>query len=433
MTMAGTVAQSRLFAIHRFGADSVPSRVVIGVVNKTQLAIDAGEPIRSRPFSPWPRFLPDDLAAVTAVLQSGKVNYWTGDQGMRFEAEFGAYCGAKYGLAVANGTAALEMALLALDIGPGAEVITPCRSFVATASCIAMRGATPVFSDIDRDSQVVTAETVRPLITSRTRAILAVHLAGWPCDMDSIRGLAADRGLQVIEDCSQAHGAAYKGRPVGCMGDLATFSFCQDKIMTTGGEGGMLLTNDESLWRRAWSYRDHGKSYEAVHQEQHPPGYRWVYESIGTNWRLTEMQAALGRLALRRLDAEVDRRRDHARRLNDALRSVPALRITEPPEDIRHSYYKYYVFVRPERLRPDWSRDRIMEAIGAEGVPCYAGGCSEIYLEKAFEGIRPRNRLPVARELGESSLMFLVHPMLSDADITDTIAAIRKVMDYASS
>jgi dTDP-4-amino-4,6-dideoxygalactose transaminase len=370
---------------------------------------------------------------VTAVLQSGKVNYWTGEEGTRFEAEFSAYCGAKHALAVANGTAALEMALFALDIGPGDEVITPCRSFVATASSIAMRGATPVFGDVDRDGQVLTLETIRPVITSRTKAILAVHLAGWPCDMDSINALAAELRLKVIEDCAQAHGARYKGRPVGTMGDVGTFSFCQDKIMTTGGEGGMLVTNDEALWRRAWSYRDHGKNYDAVHQEQHPPGYRWVYESVGTNWRLTEMQAALGRQALRRLDVEVDRRRHHAARLNEALRGVPALRVTSPPEHLEHSYYKYYAFVRPERLRPRWNRDRIMEAIEAEGIPCYAGSCSEIYLEKAFEGVRPQNRLPVARELGESSLMFLVHPTLSDADITDTIAAIRKVMEHASS
>jgi len=410
----------------------VPSRVVIGVVNKTQLAIDGGEPIRSRPFSPWPRFLPDDLAAVTAVLQSGKVNYWTGDQGMRFETEFGAYCGAKYGLTVANGTAALEMALLALDIGPGAEVITPCRSFVATASCIAMRGATPVFSDIDRDSQVVTAETVRPLITSRTRAILAVHLAGWPCDMDSIRGLAADRGLQVIEDCSQAHGAAYKGRPVGCMGDLATFSFCQDKIMTTGGEGGLVTTDDEELWERAWSFKDHGKSYDAVYRRQHPPGFRWLHEAFGTNWRLTEMQSALGRVLLRKLDAHVDQRRQHASELTAAFSSIPALRVTIPPDNIHHSYYKYYAFVRPERLRSGWTRDRIMTAINAEGVPCYSGSCSEIYLEKAFAGLAPRQRLPIATELGETSLMFLVHPTLSSADMADTAEAVHKVMRDAS-
>ena len=409
----------------------VTSAVTSSVLRLLRLAVDGGKPIRTQPFPPWPRFLPEDLAAVMAVLQSGKVNYWTGEEGRRFEVEFSAYCGARYGLAVASGTAALEMALYALDIGPGDEVITPCRSFVATASSIAVCGASPVFADVDPDSQVITAETIRPLITPRTKALLVVHLAGWPCDMDSINALAADRQLKVIEDCAQAHGARCKDRSVGSLGHVGTFSFCQDKIMTTGGEGGMLVTNDETLWRRAWSVRDHGKDYDAVHRE-HLPGYRPLYESVGTNWRITEMQSALGRTMLRRLDAEVDCRRRHAARLNEALMNFPALRTTEPPEVVRHSYYKYYVFVRPERLREGWNRDRIMESIQAEGIPCYAGSCSEIYLEKAFEGIRPQNRLPVARALGETSLMFLVHPTLSDADITDTIAAVQKVMEYAS-
>ena len=288
-------------------------------------------------------------------------------------------------------------------------------------------------ADIDRDSQVITAEAIRRAITTRTKAVIAVHLAGRPCDMDSIMAIATEHGLAVVEDCAQAHGARYKGHPIGSMGHIGTFSFCHDKIMSTGGEGGMLVTNDRNLWRRAWSYRDHGKSYDAVFRREHPPGYRSIYESLGTNWRLTEMQSALGRVALRNLDAWVNQRSQHAARLNEAFSAIPALRVTPPPSHVRHSYYKYYVFVRPEKLREGWDRDRIMAAIVAEGVPCYAGSCSEIYLEKAFNGVRPQGRLLIAKELGETSLMLLVHPTLSFADIGDTIAAVRKVMEHAAS
>ncbi len=400
--------------------------------NVANLAIDGGQPIRTTPFPAWPVFSEEQIEAVSAVLRSGRVNYWTGDEGQRFEQQFAAYTGTKYALTVANGTLALELALYALGIGPGDDVVTPCRSFVASASCIVMRGARPVMADVDRESQVITPETLSHAITSRTRAIIAVHLAGWPCDMDSIMAVAAPHGIAVIEDCAQAHGARYKGHPVGSIGHIGIYSFCQDKIMTTGGEGGMLVTSDKDLFDRAWSYRDHGKSYEAVYGREHPPGYRRVYESIGTNLRLTEMQSALGRGALRRLDADVERRRQHAARLSEAFEAMPALRVARPLEHVRHSYYKYYVFVRPEKLRSDWNRDRIMAAIEAEGVPCYAGSCSEIYLEKAFQDFRPQGRLPIAKELGETSLMLLLPPTLSDADVEDTIAAVRKVMGHAS-
>jgi len=398
----------------------------------SELAINGGKRVRTAPIPSWPLFDGEDIEAVAAVLRSGKVNYWTGDEGRLFEQEFASYTGSKHALAVANGTVALELALFALGVGQGDEVITASRTFIASASCIAMRGATPVMADVDRESQTITADSVRAAITPRTKAIIAVHLAGWPCDMDPIVSLATEHKLTIVEDCAQAHGARYKGRAVGSMGHINAFSFCQDKMMTTGGEGGMVTTNNTSLWNRAWSYKDHGKSHEAVYQREHPPGFRWLHESFGTNWRLTEMQSALGRQGLRRLDAGVERRRRLAGMLNEAFRTFPALRTAAPQEDIRHSYYKYYVFVRPEKLRSDWNRDRIAAAIEAEGIPCSSGSCSEIYLERAFDGIRPLRRLPVAMELGETSLMFLVHPTLSDSDIEDTVAAVQKVMGHAS-
>lgn len=383
-------------------------------------------------FAPWPNFTEEEADAVRKVLLSGKVNYWAGSEGRDFEKEYAAHCGTRHAIALANGTVALELALYALGIGPGDEVITTSRTFIASASCIVMRGATPVVADVDPVSQNLTAATVAPLITPRTRAIIAVHLAGWPCDMDPILDLARQHGLKVVEDCAQCHGATYKGRPVGSLGDVAAFSFCQDKILTTGGEGGLLATDDPEIWSRAWAYKDHGKSYDAVYNRQHASGFRWLHESFGTNWRLTEMQSAIGRIQLRRLPEWVRRRRANAELLTRCFCNLSALRVTVPGEEIGHAYYKYYVFVRPEMLKPGWDRDRIMNEIVAAGVPCYSGSCSEIYQERAFDHMRPAKRLPVARELGETSLMFLVHPTLTVDDMQATSRAVRKVMLLAS-
>jgi hypothetical protein len=389
---------------------------------------------RRQTFASWPSFDDDDLAAAARVLASGKVNYWTGDEGRRFEAEFAAFAGCEHGVALANGTVALEAALEACGIGRGHDVVVPPRTFMATASAVVRVGARPVFADVDPESQNLTAATVAAVLTPRTRAVIAVHLAGWPCDMDPLMDLARARNLVVIEDCAQAHGGRYRGRPVGSLGHVAAWSFCQDKIMTTAGEGGMVTTNDRAVWDRVWSLKDHGKSYAAVYHTAHAPGFRWLHESFGTNWRMTELQAAVGRSALAKVPGWLETRRRHAAFLSDAFRAEPALRVTEPPEGTRHAYYKYYVFVRPERLAAGWSRDRIMTAVTALGVPCFSGSCSEIYLEKAFgsDGLRPAERLPVARLLGDTSLMFLVHPTLTDDDMLDTAAAVRRVMEEAT-
>jgi dTDP-4-amino-4,6-dideoxygalactose transaminase len=398
-----------------------------------ELALLGGRPVRKEPFAPWPHFDPDEVEAAAAVLRTGRINYWTGEEGRQFEREFAAMVGCRHAVVVANGTLALELALYALGIGPGDEVIVPSRTFIATASCVVMRGAKPVIADIDRTSQAVTAETIRAALTPRTKAVIVVHLAGWPCDMDPIVKLACERGIKVIEDCAQAIGAKYKGRQVGSIGDIGAFSFCQDKILTTGGEGGMLTTNDPGVWARAWSFKDHGKSYDAVYNRQHPPGFRWVHESFGTNWRLTEMQSALGRVLLRKLSEHISVRQKYASILNSRLAPVLGIRRTLPAAEIAHSYYKFYVFIELSRIKSDWDKERIIAAINAEGVPCFSGSCSEIYLEKAFPPeLRPASRLPVARELGETALMFMVHPTLSEADINDTATAIEKVFAVCS-
>ena len=387
----------------------------------------------STSYAPWPHFAPDEIEAAMRVLQSGKVNYWTGREGLSFEKEFAEFVGCKHAIALSNGTVALELALYALGIGPGDEVITTSRTFIASASSVVAAGARPVIADVDHESQNLTAGTIEPLITRRTKAIIAVHLAGWPCEMDGIMELARQYGLKVVEDCAQAQGAMYKGKRVGSIGDAAAFSFCQDKIMTTGGEGGMLTTNDSEVWQRAWSYKDHGKSYDAVYKREHPIGFRWLHESFGTNGRMTEMQAAIGRVALKKVPGWIETRRRYAAILNARLSEVRGLRAATPPSHSYHAYYKYYVFVRPEQLRAGWDRDRIMQAICAEGVPCSVGSCSEIYLEKAFAPDRRKKpRLPVAKELGETSLMFLVHPTLTIESIEHACQAVEEVMTAAS-
>lgn len=391
------------------------------------------------PFSPWPSFTQEEADAVQRVLLSNKISYWTGSEGREFEREFAAFVGTQFAIAVSNGTTALDLALKALEVGAGEgrgrdEVIVTSRTFLASVSSIVTAGAIPVFADVDRDSQNLTAKTVAAKITPNTRAIIAVHLAGWPCEMKALMALAERYGLFVIEDCAQAHGARYRGRSVGSIGHVGCWSFCQDKIMTTGGEGGMVTTNEEALWRRMWAYKDHGKSWEAIYEREHSPGFRWLHESFGTNWRLTEMQSAIGRIQLARMPESKAARQTRASRIWQSARESPGLRVPRLPEHIEHAAYKCYVFVEPDQLARGWDRDRIISEIVARGVPCFAGSCSEVYREKAFDGTgwRPRQRLPVAYELGQTSLMFLCHPTLTDAEIDKTRGVLKCVMGLAT-
>lgn len=398
------------------------------------LAIEGGNPVRRDAVPSWPHYDQDEIEAVAGVLASGKVNYWTGQEGRRFEEEYAAHCQVRHGVALMNGTVALELALHALGVGSGDEVVTTSRTFIASASCAVMRGARPVMADVDPISQNITAETIASVLTPKTRAIVAVHLAGWPCDMDAILSLARERGLKVIEDCAQAHGATWRGNPVGSFGDVAAFSFCQDKILTTGGEGGMLVTDDQHIWETAWSFKDHGKSWDAVYQRQHPPGFRWLHESFGSNWRMTELQAVIGRMQLAKLPDWRARRQRNAEVLERGLMGVPGLRLTPIPPHVGHARYRYYAFLEISQLRPGWTQQRIIESVTAEGVQCFSGSCSEIWREKAFAeaGIQPERPLPVAAELGETSLCFLVHPTLGDQEMIDTAVAVAKVMAVAT-
>lgn len=386
------------------------------------------------PFSPWPSFTSEEIDAVVAVLASNKVNYWTGDRGREFERRFAEWVGTRHAVALMNGTVALDVALKALGIGPGDEVITTPRTFLASASCIVIAGAIPVFADIDADSQNITADTIAAVLTPRTKAIICVHLGGMPCDMDPIMALAEQHGLKVIEDCAQAHGARYRGRSVGSIGHVGAWSFCQDKIMTTGGEGGMVTTSDTNLWEAMWSFKDHGKSWDAVYCRDHAPGPRLVHDSFGTNWRMIEIQAAIGLKQLDRMPEWTARRNVIAMSYASACASFSSVRVPKVSSGLSHAWYRFYAFVRPENLAEGWSRDRIVQVIEGSGVPCLHGSASEIYLEAAFDGTgwRPAKRLPVARRLGETSLAFLTHPTLTDEEVARTCEVIQSVLSEAT-
>jgi len=386
------------------------------------------------PFSPWPSFTQEEADAVQNVLLSNKVNYWTGQEGREFEQEFATYSDSKYAVALGNGTLALDVALKAINVGTGDEVITTPRTYLASVSSIVTAGAKPVFAEVNLNSQNITALSILEVLTLKTKAVIVVHLAGMPAEMDEIMALSKKHGFYVIEDCAQAHGAKYKGKSIGSIGHVGAWSFCQDKIMSTGGEGGMVTTNDEALWKTMWSYKDHGKSWDAIYNREHPPGFRWLHESFGTNWRMTEMQAAIGRIQLTRMNDWTKARQGNAKQLDEAASEFELIRLVEVPEYIEHAEYKHYMFIKPQLLAEGWSRDRIVNEIVSQGVPCFQGSCSEVYLEKAFDNtdFRPEKRLPNAVELGETSLMFLVHPTLTQSEVDKTIIVIKAVIALAS-
>ncbi len=381
-------------------------------------------------ITPWPNFSDEESQIAADVISSNKVNYWTGTEGREFEKEFAEYTGVKHAIAVANGTLALELALRAIDLQPGDEVIVTSRSFMASASSIVVQGGVPVFADIDPVSQNINAETIKAVLTDKTKAIICVHLAGWMCEMDKICQLAQEHNIWVIEDCAQAHGASYQGKKAGSWGDINAFSFCQDKIMTTAGEGGMVTTNDTAMWKKAWAYKDHGKSYDAVYNTEHAPGFRWLHESFGSNWRLTEVQSAIGRYQLKRLDSWVEERRNNAKSYEEILSLFPAVRMTQPSQDVFHSYYKYYFFIEPANLKQGWSQQKLIQELSNAGVPAFSGSCSEMYLEKAFEHFE-LPVLPQAHELTEQSYMLLVHPGITLEQMTEMKAALKTILTQA--
>lgn len=365
----------------------------------------------------WPDFSDEEVSAVSAVLKSGKVNYWTGVEVKTFESEYANFLGVKHAIAVANGTVALELAIRSLGIGPGDEVVVPSKTFIATASAVVACGAAVVTADIDPETHNLTAKTILDALSPNTRAVICVHLGGLPCEMNEILNVVHANNLYLVEDCAQAHGATYKNKPVGTLGHINTFSFCQDKIISTGGEGGLVVTNDTQLWKKAWEYKDHGKNWDLLQQVNKNGSFRYVHDTFGTNWRMTEMQAAIGRKQLGFLSSWLDKRRANACALKSILENCAGLKIQNEPAYARHAYYKFYVEVENDCLAPGWSRDRIIYELRKEDVPVGSGSCSEIYKEKAFNIFGQQPTLPVAERLGQSSLAFDVHPNLTVQDM----------------
>ena len=386
----------------------------------------------------WPQFNTEEIEKVKEIMLSGKVNYWNGNEGILFEKEFAEWCSTKYAICLANGTLALTAAYKSLGIGEGDEVITTPRTFIATSSSLVLLNAKPIFADVDKDSGSITAESIEPLITKRTKAIAVVHLGGWPANMPSICALAKSYGISVIEDCSQAHGGAIfiknKSYSVGSFGDVATWSFCTDKIISTGGEGGMVTTNKENIWKYIWSYKDHGKDWHKTKQVSHPPGFRWLHDEFGTNYRLTEMQSAIGRIQLKRISEINSLRERNAMIMADYLKNFPLVRVPWPASNFKSAWYKFYCYINPERLKSNWNRDRILSEMLAEGIQSFSGSCGEIYQEKCFidAGLNPEKRLPISKKLSETSLMFLIHPTISVEIMHKYAQKVCKILKSAS-
>ena len=382
--------------------------------------------------APWPNYSDQEGDLVREVLLSNKVNYWTGKIGREFEKQFAAKMDCVYSIAIANGTLAIDLALIALEIGAGDEVIVTPRSFMASASAIHNSGAKPVFADIDPISQNINADTIREVCTDSTKAIMCVHLAGWPCDMDAIKELADEKGLSIIEDCAQAHGARYNDKSVGSWGDIAAWSFCQDKIMTTGGEGGMVTTNNENLYEKMWSYKDHGKNRQKMQAPPKNRRFKYVHDYFGSNFRLTEMQCAIGLYQLEKLGDWKQQRTDNSNAYRELLSDFEYIRCDSTPNNIEHAYYKYYFFLNTDALASGWDRDRIVEEISDLGGSCFSGSCPEMYAEKAFvDKYGQQKPLPCAVELGKASLMLNVHPGMSIDYIQKNSQIIRSVLAKA--
>lgn len=381
----------------------------------------------------WPNFEFDEINKTVEILNSGKVNYWTGEEGKIFEREFADKIGTKYAIALANGSLALSSAYLSIGLSPGDEIITSPRTFIATASSAILLGAKPIFADVDPNSGAITAETIQPLITNKTKAISVVHLGGWPADMESICKLAQNFGLKVIEDCAQAHGAQLKGVSVGSFGNVSAWSFCQEKILSTGGEGGMITTSDKEICDRIWSFKDHGKNYLKIVDNNKSNSFKFVHDNLGSNFRMTEIQSAIGRIQLSKLETWHAKRKENGQFLQNALSKETALRVPIPNGDIEHAWYKFYAYLKPESLSSDWDRDRIIIEIKKLGYPAFSGSCSEIYLEKCIKekGFSPSQRLPIAKKLGETSLMFLVHPTITNSQLESYKDAISKIISKA--
>jgi len=378
-------------------------------------------------MSNWPQMSQKMIDSVSHVLESGKLNQWNNPVVKEFEEKFAKYMGCNYAIAVFNGTVALELCVKTLGLKQGDEVIVTPRTFLASATCCAWYGIKPVFVDVDENSQNITLETIKSAITNNTKAVILVHLAGWPCDLEEICKYCREKGIFIIEDCAQAHGAKFKGKSVGTWGDINAWSFCQDKIITTGGEGGMVTTNCPHLFKLAWSLKDHGKGYDTVFNTEHPPGFRWLHENIGTNWRMLPMQAVIGSHALDELDGWIVHRRKIANIYNNKLKDFKGVRLTLPPKNVYHAYYKYYFFIEIDKF--SISREELINKINEVDVFSQVGSCSEVYKEKALDQFYPKTELNITKQLFDSAILLLCDPTISEESATENINKIKNILN----
>jgi dTDP-4-amino-4,6-dideoxygalactose transaminase len=350
-----------------------------------QLAIEGGPKAVTNKLVGWPKFDEKAIKAVEEVMRSGKVNYWTGPKGMEFERKFAAWQGSRFAISVNSGTSALHVALATLGVGPGDEVIVPSYTFIATSFSVVQAGAIPRFADVNLDDHCISLESAEKLVTARTRAIIPVHLYGNVCDMDKILAFAKRHKLVVIEDNAEAFGGEYKGRKTGTWGDMAACSFCQNKTFTTGGEGGMVTTDNEDLAWEARSFRDHGydvkERLNLLELEQKLP---YIHNRVGWNYRMTEMQSAIGLAELERMDTwNMPSRRRNAKILVDALKGLPQIKFVpiDTPER-RNGWYVLAFSLDMARMNCDIKQ--FVKAAGAEGAPCWKVFWPQCHTEAAF-------------------------------------------------
>jgi dTDP-4-amino-4,6-dideoxygalactose transaminase len=383
------------------------------------------------------------IDSVVKILKKNQTNYWTGEECKNFEKEFSNYHNIKYSVAVSNGSVALEIVLKALKLKPTAAVIVAPRSFIISASCVLNMGLKPIFADVDLNGNV-NIEGIKKAYKPGVKAIIVVHLNGLSCDLDPIVKFAKEKKLYLIEDCSQAHGAIYKGKKVGTFGDIATWSFCQDKIISTGGEGGMISTNNKKLWEKCWSYKDHGKNYNSVFYKKHKTGFRWLHDNLGSNYRMTEIQAAIGRIQLKSLDNQLKIRNGIANiylnELNDyyqkyhllqkpdfKCQTCPFKQNEKKCNKCLHAFYRLNLFINKNKIK----QIELIEQLNKNKINCSVGSCPEIYREKIFKKFKfyPKQRLSNAKLLGETSLMFPIDPARSMAKVKTEINSIKKIFN----
>ena len=350
-----------------------------------KLAIDGGKPVNAKPFPMWPSFSPQTIQRALEPLKTGKVNYWTGQQGVKFEQAWANWNGAKFGISTSNGTSALHVAVASLGIGPGDEVICPSYSFIASSFCVLQAGALPVFADVDAKSHTLDPKDIEDKITRKTKAIIVVHLYGVVADLGPILRIAKKHKLFVIEDCAQCFGGIYKGKKTGTVGDVGCFSFCQSKHFTTGGEGGAVITDNEDLAWECRSFRDHGYDIkERLRLLELEAKLMYIHRRVGFNYRMTEIQSAIGLSELERFDSwNLANRRRNGRFLGEALKDHPA--VMYPPldtQDRQNAYWWAPFVLDAEKLRVPVKQ--FVKAMEKEGVPVYGVQWPEMYKEEAY-------------------------------------------------